>query len=127
MTLPMNLPVRNLAVQILEEEGADIQAYDGQCAEVTDMVLNRYTGEMVWVDGPAVDQYGWWYHAVPFVDGLIHDAWLAGWHEIPEPQPLEEWLIKMFGTDEEISITISGAEIYSGLTQNYSGEVEALF
>ena len=110
----------NLATRLLYLEGEDIESKDGQCSDVADMVLEVYDGELVWVDGDALDQYGWWYHAVPMVDGLIHDAWLEGWHQISEPLPLSEWLVKMFGTEDEIAVTLGGDEVYKGLPQNFA-------
>lgn len=123
MNLPIELPKINLAVQFLESENSNIEEWDGECYAVCDEVLERYPhGHVVYVDGDAVEQYGWWYHQVPYIDGLIHDAWLAGWQQIPEPLPLEEWLVKMFGTDDEVDVTINGEPIYRGLPQNFRGQ-----
>lgn len=110
----------NLAVHLLAEEGKDIEDYDGWCSTVSEMVNERYGGSIVYVDGEALLQYDWGYHMVPMVDGKIHDAWLAGWHQIYEPLPLADWLVKMFGTEEKIAVTIDGTDIYEGLPQNFS-------
>lgn len=110
----------NLATQLIRENGEDLDDYFGECSQVTEMVLERYDGEMVWVYGDAVAQYDWWYHAVPLIDGKIHDAWLEGWHGISEPLTLANWLVKMFGTEEELEVTIGGEAIYRGLPQNYA-------
>jgi hypothetical protein len=115
----LTLPIVNLATHFLQSIGESIQEWDGKCSDVADEVMERHGGDLVWVDGDACDQYGWWYHAVPMIDGLIHDAWLEGWHQIPEPQTLENWLVKMFGTEHEIAVTVGGEEIYEGLPQNF--------
>jgi len=108
----------NLAVYVLESSGKTIEDYDGWCGDVAQFVLNRYEGSMVHVEGPALDQYAWWYHMVPLVDGKIHDAWFAEWHS-PEPLTLEEWLVQMFGTEDEISVMVEGEDVYAGLPQNF--------
>lgn len=116
----MPLPHINLATFLLTNEGKTVEDYTGWCSTVADNVTNEFGGSIVYVDGEACDLYDWRYHAVPLVNGKIHDAWLEAWHQISEPLPLPEWLVKMFGKDEEISVTIDGDDIYSGLTQNFN-------
>lgn len=108
----------NLALYVLETQGETIEDYDGWCGDVAELVLKRYEGDMIYVDGPALNQYAWWYHMVPLIDGKIHDAWFAEWQS-PEPLPLTDWLVQMFGTEDEINVTIEGEDVYSGLPQNF--------
>lgn len=124
--LPMQqlLPNVNLATHLLATMGDSIEDWDGQCSSVADMVIENFGGDLVYVDGDAVNQYDWCYHAVPMVDGKIHDAWLAGWHQIYEPQLLPDWLVKMFGTEHEIEVTMDGKAIYRGLPQNFTAKGE---
>ena len=122
--LQLPLPNVNLATHLLASMGEDINDYDGLCADVTDMTLRAYDGHYIYVDGDALNQYDWWYHAVPMVNGMIHDAWLDAWHQIPEPQTLQDWLVKMFGTEDEISVTIDAEDVYTGLPQNFDFPAE---
>lgn len=113
------LPNINLSTFVLQAEEKTIEDYDGWCSSVCDTVLKNFGGSTVFVDGNALLQYGWCYHKVPMVNGLIHDAWFAAWHLVPEPKPLHEWLIDMFGTEDEIEVMVDGENIYSGLPQNF--------
>jgi len=117
--LQLTLPILNLAIETLQAEGKTTEDYDGWCGTVAEHTLERYEGQMVHVDGPALDQHGWWYHMVPLIDGKIHDAWLFDFEGIYEPQTMEDWLVKMFGTEDEITVTIDGDDVYTGLPQNY--------
>ena len=119
MLQQLPLPNVNLANHILAQRGEDIQYWDNHCSQVTDLVLDVYDGQRVHVEGDALDQYSWWYHSVPMVNGKIHDAWLSGWHLVHEPQTLADWLVKMFGTEDEIIVTIDGNDVYTGLPQNF--------
>lgn len=108
----------NLALYVLGERGETIEDYDGWCGNVAELVLKQYEGQMIYVDGDALFWYGWSYHMVPLIDGKIHDAWFGVW-ETPEPLSLNEWLVRMFGTEDEINVTVNGDDVYSGLPQNF--------
>lgn len=113
------LPNTHLAIHYLDSQRESIDDYDGWCSTICDRVLHLYGGQKVFVDGDAVQEYNWCYHDVPMVDGKIHDAWYAVWNQDYEPLSLEDWLVKMFGTEHEIGVMIDAEDVYTGLPQNF--------
>ncbi len=118
--MQLAFPNVNLALDFLDSTGKTIDDYTGWCSTVSDEVLKRHEGSVVYVDGEAVHEYNWCYHQVPLVNGKIHDAWYAAWNQDFEPLSLEDWLVKMFGTEDEIGVTIDGTDIYEGLPQHFN-------
>lgn len=71
----------NLSIQCLQYLGETLDDYDGCCAELTDEVIH-WLGEkrvhILYMEETG-NRFGpkekWYYHMVPVVDGLVHDAW----------------------------------------------------
>ena len=72
----------NIALQILEELGEELEDYEGFCGELADQVLHRNPDAQILYIKPAYEfgflnykDDGWRYHMVAVVDGIVHDAW----------------------------------------------------
>lgn len=63
----------NAALAVADENGG-LDAYEGWCLELVDDVLHRHPeADVLWVDLAGHER--WKYHAVPVLDGIVHDAW----------------------------------------------------
>ena len=63
----------NLSVEMAESDGG-LGRWDGLCLELADAVVREHPGAWILsVDLDAHPDWGW--HAVPVVDGVVHDAW----------------------------------------------------
>lgn len=72
----------NIALQVLEELGEDLDEYRGYCGELADAIMHRYPNAQILYVKPRKD----WedlaigddicrYHMAAVVDGIVHDAW----------------------------------------------------
>jgi hypothetical protein len=103
----------NLARKFLEEKGEDLEDYDGYCLELVDDILKwlgperEARAEIMYMDVPylgdlhpsCVQVVGWRCHAVLFMDGLVHDAYLE------EALPVDKYLRTMFPHNNVIEVT----------------------
>jgi len=95
----------NRAHQYLLVHGETVADWEGNCGALADLIAGP-NGEMIWVEGPAIK---WRYHMVPFIDGLIHDAWCDG-----DALPIGEWLARMF-RDHWVQVSKNGeVTLYEG-------------
>lgn len=77
----------NLAIAFLEESEESLDEYDGMCGELADNILQWLDlGDRVCIlyiephyplddIDNGIDRWGWRFHMVVLVDGLVHDAW----------------------------------------------------
>ena len=76
----------NLAIEFLEEVGESLSDYEGMCGELVDALIHRLGEERVKIlyikpqnelDAieNGIDSWGWKYHMVAVIDGMVHDAW----------------------------------------------------
>jgi len=96
------------ARQYLKRTNQSLDDYDGICGELANEVMGP-NDHIVYVEPACL----WRYHMVPFINGLIHDAWCDG-----PPIPIKEWLIKLCGHDD-VTVTIDGEDIYTGPASSF--------
>ena len=108
----------NLARKFLEEEGEDLEEYEGYCLELVDDILHwlkpelEAKAEIMYMDVPylgdlhpsCVQVIGWRCHAVLFIDGLVHDAHLE------EALPVAAYLRRMFPHNDVIEVTYNAGD-----------------
>lgn len=78
--------MKNLALAFLDETGGSLDEYDALCGELADALIHWYGEGRVDIlyISPRFDEdvietehepFGWAYHMVAVIDGLVHDAW----------------------------------------------------
>lgn len=70
----------NVAANLAAVDGLD--QWENQCMELVDAVLKKHPeADILWVEpiekGELLPGTEWVYHAVPVLDGVVHDAWNA--------------------------------------------------
>lgn len=72
----------NIALQVLEELGEDLDEYHGVCGELADAIMHQYPDAQILYIKPRDDLEGLVigdnickYHMVAVIDGIVHDAW----------------------------------------------------
>jgi hypothetical protein len=103
----------NLARKYLEDTGRTTVDYCGMCLELADDILKTEgrDGDIIYVTCP--DHPLWRYHAVAYIDELIHDAWYHG-----GAIPIERWLVEMFGNDV-VTVAMNGDDFYEGRADKF--------
>jgi hypothetical protein len=99
----------NLATEYLAAKQETVADWDGVCGELANAIFSD-GDHIIYVEG----DIRWTYHMALFRDGLVHDAWCEG-----DALPLREWLLKMFGGDAEVEVSLDGADIYSGHVRGF--------
>lgn len=105
----------NVATHYLKTFGETTDDYVGCCGELAN-VLCQKDDHILYVEGDAVFVYGWRYHMALLRDGLVHDAWCEG-----DALPVKEWLIKMFGPDLGVEVSLDGDTIFTGRCKDFEG------
>lgn len=119
------MTVTNLARELLEARGETVEDWDGQCGELGDLVLHAVDdpeASVLYVERVHPTKYDlehasgerWWWHMVPVVSGLVHDAWLDG-----PALPVSDYLAKAFGR-QAVKVAKNGDDVYSGLAHQYN-------
>lgn len=104
--------MKNLALEFLEESGESLLDYEGLCGELVDAIIHWFgqkrvhilyikpKGELDSIDN-GIDRWGWSYHMVAVIDGIVHDPWFPSL--ILPPQ---EYVLSAFpGQDLHYEIT----------------------
>lgn len=71
-----------------------LERFESRCMELVDEVLHRHPdADILWVDLEMPDDplsfFDWMYHAVPVINGLVHDAWHPE-AMLPPPEYVDE-------------------------------------
>lgn len=103
-----NAQVPNRAKAYLRERGQTVADFEGVCGELADVVIGP-GDDVLYVEGFGAWAWGWRFHQVPLIGGLVHDAWCEGEHA----RTIPDWLATMFASCE-IELSINGDTIYQG-------------
>ena len=101
--------MENLAAKYLRDHGETIEDYDGVCGELSNAIGGE-SDHMLWVEG----DIPWRFHMVLLREGLVHDAWCEG-----DALPPREWLIRMFGAQAWVEVSLDGDTIFEGSCQDF--------
>ena len=104
----MSEPVVHLAREFLRKRAETVDDWEGVCGELANEVITE-KDSIIHVDGCV----RWRYHMVPYIDGLVHDAWCPG-----PPLPVKEWLRAMF-PGECVEVLLNGDVVYYGMVEDF--------
>src|SRR2546421_8588730 len=105
--------MENLAAKYLREHNETTDDYDGVCGELANAICED-GDHTLWVEG----DIGWKFHMVLLRDGLVHDAWCEG-----DALPPREWLIRMFGAEAVVEVSLNGDTIYEEMAHYFSDDL----
>lgn len=114
----------NFATEYLRANHETVYDWSGCCGELVSKLEQDGDG-VIYIECPLVggrreclenprDSRFWRYHMVLLRDGLVHDAWCKG-----PALPVREWLVKMFGKNLSVEVSLNGDIIFTGLTQDF--------